>query len=79
MTALMLGLVLATWIAPSCGGTVLVLNVFSAMGFIYQRGEPEVVRDDLGQIGEVKPFKAREFGLMATVLSDARSFRMHRR
>lgn len=37
------------------------------MGFIYNRGEPDVVRDDFGQIGEIRPMKLKPFVLTAAI------------
>jgi len=65
--ALLGGLSLATWCAPSTAGTILIINTVSAMGFIYNRGEAEVVRDDFGQIGEVRPMKPKPFILTAAI------------
>jgi len=57
------GLALATWISPNACGTILLINVMSAMGFMYNRGEAEVVRDDMGQIGEIRPMKPKPMAL----------------
>ena len=57
------GLTFAAWMAPNTAGMILLLNVVSAMGFIYNRGEAEVKRDDFGQIGEIRPMKPKPFML----------------
>jgi len=64
---LMGGLTLATWIAPTTAGTICLINVVSGMGFIYNRGEVEVVRDDFGQIGEIRPMKPKPFMLTSGI------------
>jgi hypothetical protein len=65
--AILGGLTLATWLAPSTAGTILLINVVSGMGFIYNRGQPEVVRDDFGQIGEIRPMQPKPFALTAAI------------
>ena len=40
-------------------GSVLLLNTLSCAGWMYNRGTPDVVRDDQGQIGEVRPMKLK--------------------
>ena len=60
---LMGGLALSAWVAPSTASTTALINTVSGMGFMYNRGEAEVVRDDFGQIGEIRPMKPRPFGL----------------
>ena len=48
---------------------MLLLNTLSCAGWMYNRGTPDVVRDDQGQIGEVRPMKLKPaimaFGLTA--------------
>jgi len=61
------GLTLATWLAPSTAGSILLINIVSSMGFIYNRGEADVVRDDFGQIGEIRPMKPKPFMLTAAI------------
>jgi hypothetical protein len=63
--ALLGGLSLATWLAPSTAGTILMINVMSGMGFVYNRGEPDVVRDDFGQVGEIRPMQPKPFAVTA--------------
>jgi len=61
------GLTFATWLAPSTAGSILLINIVSAMGFIYNRGEADVVRDDFGQIGEIRPMKPKPFMFTAAI------------
>ena len=61
------GLSLAGWVAPSTAQTTLLINTVSAMGFMYNRGEADVVRDDFGQIGEIRPMKPRPMALTAGI------------
>lgn len=68
---LMGGLGATPWFAPSVAGTVLMLNVISGLGFIYNRGLPEVPRDDFGQIGEIRPMKTKPFVVTAAVTAAA--------
>ena len=63
MIGLLGGLSLASWISPNSAGTILLINVMSGMGFMYNRGQPDVVRDDFGQIGEVRPMKPKPMAL----------------
>lgn len=65
------GLALAAWISPSSASTIGLLNTASGLGFIYNRGEPDVVRDDFGQVGEVKPMKPKPFALTAALVGGA--------
>jgi len=67
VVGLMGGLALATWVAPSTSGTILLVNVVGGMGFTYNRGEPDVPRDDFGQIGEIRPMKPRPFILTSAI------------
>ena len=67
MFLLLGGLTIASWLAPTTAGTILLLNVASAMGFIYNRGEAEVPRDDFGQIGEIRPMKPKPFALTVAI------------
>lgn len=61
------GLTAATWVAPTTAGTILLINTVSAMGFMYNRGEPDVPRDDFGQIGEIRPMKPKPFMLTSGI------------
>jgi hypothetical protein len=61
------GLSLAGWIAPNTAGTTLLINTVSAMGFMYNRGEAEIPRDDFGQIGEIRPMKPKPMAFTATI------------
>jgi len=61
------GLTFATWLAPTTAGTIMLINTVSAMGFMYNRGEPDVPRDDFGQIGEIRPMKPKPFMLTAAI------------
>jgi len=64
---LMGGLAVAAWIAPSTAQTASLVNTLSGMGFMYNRGEAEVPRDDFGQIGEIRPMKPRPMALTCTI------------
>jgi len=68
------GLTLATWVAPSTAGSILLINIMSGMGFIYNRGEADVVRDDFGQIGEIRPMKPKPFMLTAAIAASISLF-----
>lgn len=61
------GLSFAGWLAPNTAGTTLLINTVSAMGFMYNRGEADVVRDDFGQIGEIRPMKPKPMALTALI------------
>jgi len=61
------GLTFATWLAPTTAGTIMLINTVSAMGFMYNRGEPDVPRDDFGQIGEIRPMKPKPMALTVAV------------
>ena len=49
--------------------TTLLINTVSAMGFMYNRGEADVVRDDYGQIGEIRPMKKKPMAFTAAITS----------
>jgi len=57
------GLSLATWVAPSTAGTIMLINTMSGMGFVYNRGEADVARDDFGNVGEIRPLKPKPFAV----------------
>ena len=61
------GLTLCAWIAPNTAQTTALINTVSGMGFMYNRGEAEVVRDDYGQIGEIRPMKPKPFALTCAI------------
>jgi hypothetical protein len=61
------GLGLSGWIAPSTAQTSLLLTTVSGMGFMYNRGEAEIPRDDFGQIGEIRPMKPKPMALTAAI------------
>lgn len=61
------GLSFAAWIAPNTAGTSCLVNVVSAMAFMYNRGEAEIPRDDFGQIGEIRPMKPKPMALAAVI------------
>ena len=65
--ALLGGMALACWVAPSTAQTSGLLATASGMGFMYNRGEAEAVRDDFGQIGEIKPMKPKPFALTVSI------------
>jgi len=50
-------LTVAPWLAPSLSKLAPLLVSLAGYGFMYNRGESEVPRDDFGQIGEVRPTK----------------------
>lgn len=61
------GLSFAAWVAPNTAGTSCLINVVSAMAFMYNRGEAEIPRDDFGQIGEIRPMKPKPMALAAAI------------
>jgi len=63
VVGLIMGLAAATWISPNSAGTILLINVMSGLGFIYNRGTPDVPRDDFGQVGEIRPVKPKPMAL----------------
>ena len=67
MISLLGGLTVASWISPNSAGTILLINVMSAAGFMYNRGQPDVVRDDFGQIGEIRPMKPKPMAVTVGV------------
>jgi len=67
VVGLMGGLTVAAWVAPSTATTSALINTVSGMGFMYNRGEAEVPRDDFGQIGEIRPMKPRPFALTVAI------------
>lgn len=67
VTGLIGGLTVACWVSPNLVSTALLLNIASAMGYIYNRGEEDPVRDDFGQIGEIKPMKPKPFLLTCAI------------
>lgn len=64
------GLGLAPWLAPGIAPMAMLINAASAAGFMYNRGEREVARDDSGNVGEVRPIspKAMIFCALITAL-----------
>ena len=67
VVGLMGGLAVCAWIAPSTAQTTVLVNTVSGMGFMYNRGEAEVPRDDFGQIGEIRPMKPKPFALTCAI------------
>lgn len=65
--ALLGGLSLASWISPSVAGTGTIVNLVGGMGFMYNRGEAEVPRDDFGQIGEIRPMQPKPFAFVGAI------------
>lgn len=61
--ALMLTLTASAWVTPRQAGMCLMLNFMSALGFIYNRGLPPVPKDDMGQVGEIRPMKGKPMAL----------------
>ena len=59
----MLTLTGTAWFTPRSAGMCLMLNCMSALGFIYNRGLPPVPRDDMGQVGEIRPMKPKPMAL----------------
>eukprot|EP00427_Karlodinium_veneficum_P025198 CAMPEP_0169118702 /NCGR_PEP_ID=MMETSP1015-20121227/31140_1 /TAXON_ID=342587 /ORGANISM="Karlodinium micrum, Strain CCMP2283" /LENGTH=227 /DNA_ID=CAMNT_0009181485 /DNA_START=248 /DNA_END=931 /DNA_ORIENTATION=+ len=70
------GLGLAPWLAPGIAPMAMLINAASAAGFMYNRGEREVARDDSGNVGEVRPIspKAMIFCVLITALLSACGF-----
>jgi len=67
VVALIGGLALCAWVAPSTASTTALINTVSGAAFMYNRGEAEVPRDDFGQIGEIRPMKPKPFALTAAI------------
>lgn len=67
VVGLMGGLAVAAWVAPSTAQTAVLVNTLSGMGFMYNRGEADVKRDDFGQIGEIRPMKKRPMALTCAI------------
>jgi hypothetical protein len=63
------GLAVASWLSPQQAGGLLMLNTMSAAGFMYNRGEGPEVRDDKGQIGEIKPTKTKPLLLTVAIIA----------
>lgn len=66
---LLAGLSAATWIAPNTAGTILLVQTVSGLGFVYNRGTPEVPRDDFGQVGEIRPMKPKPMALTVGIIA----------
>lgn len=47
-------------LSPGQAATCVGLAIAGALGSLYQRGRPELVRDSAGNLGEVRPLDARE-------------------
>jgi len=61
------GLCAAAWFSPRTAGTVLMLQTVSGAAFVYNRGTPDVPRDDMGQIGEIRPMQKKPFAFTVLV------------
>ena len=59
---------LMTWVAPTTGGMVTIVLSMSGMGYMYNRGEADVARDDSGRVGEVRPTKLKPMALTVSIL-----------
>jgi len=53
---LMTMLLVMPWISPKVVGSVQLVNCLAGLAFTYNRGQGDVVRDEWGQIGEIRPF-----------------------
>lgn len=65
--SLLLGASLVAWVNPRQAGLLLMLSTVSAFGFMYNRGEREPVRDEFGEIGEIKPMQKKPCALAAAI------------
>jgi hypothetical protein len=55
VTILMSCFIFAGIFAPQLASTTMGFGFLSAMGFLYNRGTPDIVRDDMGNPGESRP------------------------
>jgi len=55
VSALMTCFVVAGILAPQLASTTMGFGFLSAMGFLYNRGTPDIRRDDMGNPGESRP------------------------
>lgn len=54
---------------PTQATNFVGLGAATALGFIYQRGRPEPVRDERGQVGEVRKINFKEMGASLAVVA----------
>mmetsp|Transcript_6607 Transcript_6607/g.16919 ORF Transcript_6607/g.16919 Transcript_6607/m.16919 type:complete len:271 (+) Transcript_6607:10-822(+) len=57
MSCIFLGFACASLVAPGVSDQMSFFSFIFAPAFIYQRGMPDPVRDDFGQVGEILPTK----------------------
>jgi len=55
VSALMACFIIAGIFAPQLASTTMGFGFLSSMGFLYNRGTPDIVRDDMGNPGESRP------------------------
>jgi len=55
LSALMSAFIIAGILAPQLASTTMGFGFLSAMGFLYNRGTPDIRRDDMGNPGESRP------------------------
>lgn len=59
-TGIIMGLfIILGFVTPTLAGSCMAMSFIASMGFLYNRGLPEPVRDDYGGYGEVRPVKHR--------------------
>lgn len=56
-TLIMMIFVVLGFATPTLAGSCMAMAFIASMGFLYNRGLPDVVRDDYGNPGEVRPVK----------------------
>ena len=65
-TLVMMIFVVLGFLTPTLAGSCIAMAFIASMGFLYNRGLPDVARDEYGNVGEVRPVKHKV--LLATVL-----------
>lgn len=50
------------FVTPTLAGSCMAMAAIAALGFLYNRGLPEPVRDEYGAVGEIRPVKHRIVG-----------------
>jgi len=55
LSCLMSAFIIAGILAPQLASTTMGFGFLSAMGFLYNRGTPDIRRDDMGNPGESRP------------------------
>ncbi len=50
------------FVTPTLAGSCMAMAAIAALGFLYNRGLPDPVRDEYGAVGEIRPVKHRIVG-----------------